>query len=95
MRLYNIEYPKAHDVGYVLKEYMQLFPKWFRDKIPDIARISRDLSHNKGPAMYGNENSEIPPEELYDEQDAINAIKNTQFIYDLCYKLFKERVKQL
>jgi len=26
LRLYNIEYPKSHDVGFLLKEYSNLFP---------------------------------------------------------------------
>ena len=95
LRLHNIEYPKSHDVGYVLRQYAQLFPKWFKDRIPEMARISRDLSYNRGPAIYGDESSEVPPEELYDEQDAVNAIKNAQLIYDLCYKLFLEKSKQL
>ena len=93
--MYSIEYPKSHDVGYVLRQYAQLFPDWFRDKIPETACISRDLSYNRDPAIYGDENSEIPLEELYDEHDAINAIKNAQLIYNLCYKSFLEKSEQL
>ncbi len=95
LRLYNIEYPKSHDVGYVLRQYARLFPDWFKSKIPEIARISRDLSYNRGPAIYGDENSEVPPEELYDEQDAVNAIKSAQLIHSLCYRLFLEKAKRI
>ena len=95
LRLCGIEYPKSHEVGHALREYAQLFPEWFREAVPEMARISRDLSLNRGPAMYGNESSEIPPEELYDDEDSRRAIRNAQLVHDLCLKLFEERVREL
>jgi len=87
LRFLGIEYPRAHDVGYVLRQYRNLFPEWFRVHVDELARISRDLAHNRGPAMYGDEEAEIPPEELYDEVDAREAIKRAKFVYELCSKL--------
>ncbi|MCD6509036.1 MAG: HEPN domain-containing protein [Thermoprotei archaeon] len=95
LRLYNVEYPKVHDVGPLLRRYSSLFPEWFRQKIPDIARISRDLSHNRGPAMYGNEEAEIPPNELYDERDAEDVINEVKEALAYCLKLFEEKVREL
>ena len=92
LRLYGIEYPRAHDVGHVLRQYSNLFPDWFRERIPEIARMSRDLCYNRGPAMYGDEDAEVPPEELYDETDAAEAIKGATLVYQLSTRLLGERV---
>ena len=43
LRLVGIEPPKWHDVGPVLIEYSDRFPKWFRNEIPQLAAISRWL----------------------------------------------------
>jgi len=45
--------------------------------------------------MYGDEHVEVPPEELYDKDDALGAIKNATLIYELCNKLFELRIKEL
>lgn len=95
LRLYGIEYPKSHEVGHVLREYSQLFPEWFRELIPEMARISRDLSFNRGPAMYGDESSETPPEELYDEEDSQVAIEKAMLVHGYCLKLLEERRREL
>ena len=94
LRLYGLEYPKTHDVGPVLKEHQPLFPKWFREIIPQIAKISRQLGLNRGPAMYGNEEAEIPPNELYDEEDAKEAINKARKVLEYCTKLFKEWIQE-
>lgn len=90
LRLYGIEYPKSHVVGPVLRERKSLFPQWFQEVIPMIARFSRDLSHNRGPAMYGDEEAEVPPEELYDDEDAEEAIRKAKVVLELCRKLVAE-----
>ncbi|RLF24958.1 MAG: DNA-binding protein [Thermoprotei archaeon] len=95
LRLYGVEYPKSHDVAPLLRRYSFLFPKWFQEKISDIARYSRDLSHNRGPAMYGDEEAEIPPSELYDEKDSEEAIVKARVVLELCLKLFEEKASSL
>ncbi|RLF23622.1 MAG: DNA-binding protein, partial [Thermoprotei archaeon] len=79
----------------LLRRYSFLFPKWFQEKISDIARYSRDLSHNRGPAMYGDEEAEIPPSELYDEKDSEEAIVKARVVLELCLKLFEEKASSL
>ena len=95
LRLYGVEYPKSHDVAPILKRYSAMFPGWFQRRIPDIARYSRDLSHNRGPAMYGDEEAEIPPNELYDEKDSEDAICKAKTLLELCLRLLKERESKI
>ncbi|MEM3132496.1 MAG: HEPN domain-containing protein, partial [Sulfolobales archaeon] len=65
LRLVGVEVPKWHDVGPVLKREAQRFPEWFQVEIPALARISRKLRRERELSMYGDEESGIPPDELY------------------------------
>lgn len=95
LRLFGIEYPKAHDVGPIVRRYSNVFPKWFRKIVPDLVRDSRDLSLNRGPAMYGDEDAEIPPDELYDERDSASAIMKARRALEVCSRLLEERRREL
>jgi hypothetical protein len=53
-------------MGPILRRENSRFPEWFREEIPLPARISRRLRRERKPAMYGDEEPGILPEELYD-----------------------------
>ena len=55
LRLVAIEYPKTHDVSYVLVEQKDRFPEQHRGEIEELAEISSTLSKMRGPSMYGDE----------------------------------------
>ena len=75
LRLVGVEPPRWHDVGPVLVELSDRFPQWFRERIPELARISRRLRRGREPSMYGDEESGVPPDELYGPEDAEEAYR--------------------
>jgi len=92
LRLVGVEPPKWHDVGPILRREAHRFPEWFREKIPWLARISRRLRREREPAMYGDEELGIPPEELYDRDDAVEALTWARAVADLVLELYSEVV---
>jgi HEPN domain-containing protein len=90
LRLVGVEPPKWHDVGAILKSEVERFPSWFRSEVPKLARISRKLRREREPAMYGDEESGLPPNELYDEEDAREALRWATQVFQAVSKLFKE-----
>ena len=90
LRLVGIEPPKWHDVGPALKKEAEKFPDWFREKIPRLARISRRLRREREPLLYGDEESGIPPDELYTLEDAEEALKWALEVFETVVKLFRE-----
>lgn len=90
LRLAGIEYPKTHDPGRLLISYADRFPEWFRAEIEYMAEISRWLSAERGPAMYGDEAEGAPPTALYTEGYARKALEAAMRIYELAVKYIGE-----
>ena len=90
LRLVGVEPPKWHDVGPILRREVERFPEWFQDKIPWLARVSRRLRREREPAMYGDEEIGIPPEELYDREDAEEALRWAEETAQLVLGLYKQ-----
>lgn len=70
LRYVGVEPPKLHDVGHILRREKSRFPQWFQDEIDELAYYSRILRKEREPAMYGDEETGIPPEDLYSKFDA-------------------------
>jgi len=62
--------------------------------IPRYARISGKLRREREPSMYRDEESGIPPEELYDAEDSREALSWTIEVLESVSKLFKELTSQ-
>jgi len=80
LRMVGVEPPKWHDVGPVLLESRGRFPKWFDEKIDELASTSRWLRREREPSMYGDEESGLPPQRLYTKtyaERALNEARNT------------------
>ncbi|MCX8189100.1 MAG: HEPN domain-containing protein [Nitrososphaeria archaeon] len=90
LRLVGVEPPKWHDVGPVLKREREKFPKWFQEKIDELASISRSLRKERELAMYGDEETGVSPEELYIKSDAEYALKLTETVLFNVSKLLSE-----
>ena len=86
----NIEPPKWHDVRPVLRREQGKFPAWFQEHIDELISISRSLRKERELAMYGDEESGVPPEELYTRIDAEYALNSARKVLDLVNKLLKE-----
>lgn len=94
LRLVGVEPPKWHDVGPVLRVEKERFPKWFQERIPELAYISRSLRREREPAMYGDEETGLPAEELYTLYDAEQALKQAKLVLNLVEKLLEEALRQ-
>jgi len=90
LRITGIEPPKWHDVGPILRREINRFPLWFQEKIPLLARISRRLRREREPSMYGDEETGIPPNELYDKVDAEEALSQAEIVLNYVKKFFKQ-----
>ena len=90
LRLVGIEPPKWHDVGPIIRRERENFPEWFKVHVERIVSISRSLRKERELAMYGDEESKIPPEELYTRFDAEKAIEDAGFVLEIARRLLKE-----
>lgn len=63
-------------------------------EITRLAKISRKLRREREPAMYGDEETGIAPEELYDEEDAREALDSAVYVYDVISRLLKSYTPQ-
>ena len=90
LRLVGIEPPKFHDVGPLLRRTANSFPDWYTAEIDRMASISRTLSREREPSMYGDEELALPPDDLYSAADAQHALRDGTFILTTCKRLFEE-----
>ncbi|PLC61990.1 DNA-binding protein [Vulcanisaeta sp. EB80] len=90
LRIVGVEPPKWHDVGPVLRREQGRFPAWFRERMDELISISRSLRKERELAMYGDEESGIPPEELYTRVDAEYALNSAKMVLSFVEKLLKE-----
>lgn len=90
LRLVGIEPPKWHDVGPVLKREVARFPQWFQREVNTLARISRKLRREREPSMYGDEESGAPPNEIYDREDAEEALRYAEQVYAAVSRLIQQ-----
>ena len=87
LRFIAIEYPRDHDVSSALEIARDKFPAWFSKKITEFMRISRDLSKKRGPAIYGYEAQLRPASEIFNRDDANEALVCAEDVYGSCFKL--------
>jgi len=90
LRAVGIEPPKWHDVGPILRREKERFPEWFKEKIDILSHISRSLRREREASMYGDEELMIPPDELYTEYDAREALKEAKLVFEICDRLYRE-----
>jgi HEPN domain-containing protein len=90
LRSVGIEYPKVHEVSYVLEEVGERFPGWFRVEIGYMAESSRLLFKKREPSLYGNEEALLPPDSVMSEEDAKDATQRANKTFHLCERLVEE-----
>jgi HEPN domain-containing protein len=87
LRLVAVEPARTHDVAAALRSEAVRFPEWFRSSIDELAAISTKLAGDRGPAFHGDEQRELGPQELFDEEDARRALRDAEFVADRCARL--------
>jgi HEPN domain-containing protein len=90
LRLVAVEPTRTHDVAQVLRREADRFPEWFRPMVDHLATISTELAGDRGIAFYGDERQDLGPQELFDEKDAQRAVRNLEFVAQLCEQLMSE-----
>lgn len=89
LRLVGLEPPKWHDVGPILRRERGRFPQWFQEHVDLLASISRSLRREREPSLYGDEETGMPPDELYVASDAEKALNDAKTVLGLVVKLLK------
>ena len=87
LRLMAVEPARVHDVGEVLRREAHRFPTQFRSDIEHLAAISTEMAGDRGIAFYGDERQGIGPQDLFDEDDAVRAVRNLEFVAERCTSL--------
>ena len=90
LRTVAVEYPKVHDVGDVLKLSRKKFPKWMRREIDKLAEISHDLTDKRAPSMYGIEALGKTPSQLFDKEEAEEALEKAKYTYRIVSRFIRE-----
>lgn len=84
LRWVGLEVPRVHDVGLFLKEHRDRFQGELGDQIESLASISRRLRQEREISFYGDEETGLPPEELYTNEDAAQALTDARQVVRLC-----------
>jgi HEPN domain-containing protein len=88
LKLVGVQYPKFLDVSEALLSNVHLFPEWFRKRVDEMAKVSKELARKRAAAMYGEEAKGLPPETVFDRRDANKAVNDAKRVLDACKKLF-------
>ena len=78
LRFVGVEPPKIHDVGGLLLEHKEKFPKDIALHLKRLADISKRLRKERELAFYGD--VDFIPTEEYAQEDAEEAIKDAEFV---------------
>jgi HEPN domain-containing protein len=89
----GLEVPRVHDVGPFIRQHVSRFPEPFSQHIPRLISVSRSLSVERERSFYGDEESGLPPEMLYSEGDAAEAIEKAKFVLEVCHELLDRRIE--
>jgi HEPN domain-containing protein len=80
----SLEVPRVHDVGPFLRQHADRFPSEFAQQLPRLASVSRALAAERERSFNGDEESGLPPETLYSDLDATEALQKATFVLDVC-----------
>lgn len=88
LRVAGIEVPQVHDVGGFLKRYHNRLPGNIAEDMDRFVSISRRLGREREISFYGDEETGTPPEELYAQADAEDALQDARYVVDRCRDAF-------
>ncbi|RLE69715.1 MAG: DNA-binding protein [Thermoprotei archaeon] len=89
LRLYGLEYPKAHDVSSMLLRIRDRLPHWLVEKLDFVVEASTTLAMQRAPSFYGDEYRRVPARELFKEEDAIRAMEYASRVLELARRLYR------
>lgn len=86
LRDLGVEVPHPHDVAPVLVTHADQLPELTKTELDTIRAVSRRLRLEREASFYGQEDIDVPPDELYTQADAAGALADAQQVPDLCAK---------
>ncbi|MGH9340138.1 MAG: HEPN domain-containing protein [Acidobacteriota bacterium] len=86
LRFSNIETPRVHDVGGILRKERDKLPKRSHPHLERFISISKDLRRDRELAFYGSE--DLTPSEFYDQSDAQKALEGAKWLVEAVGKIF-------
>lgn len=87
LRFVGVEPPKIHDVGSLLLEHKDKYPKDVSKLFSRLAQISKWLRKERELAFYGD--IDFIPTEEYTDKDAREAIRDTRLVVDTAKRLIQ------
>jgi len=90
LRGVGLEYPRTHEISYILTQEKERFPEWFRAEVEYMERSSKLLFAKREPSLHGDESSILSPDEVMSSGDAEDATKRANRVFGLCSKLVQE-----
>jgi len=66
----GIEPPKWHDVGRILRDNRGRFPSMSDADVDEACFVSAKLRGDRERSMYGDEETQLPPSDLFSRHDA-------------------------
>ena len=90
LRLVGLEVPKVHDVGLFLRENRATFPPWFQAHVDRLVHISRGLRKDREVSVNGDKVLGLPPERIFSQLDADEAVEEATFVLEISRRLFEE-----
>lgn len=90
LRLVAVEPARTHDVADLLRRQAARFPEWLQSEIEHLASISTEMAGDRGLAFYGDERQSLAPQDLFDEEDAVRAVSNLDYVAGLATRLLSE-----
>ena len=76
----GIEFPRSHDVGFLIQQKKDFFPETIRPHADRLQSISRSLAKERETSFYGDEELMLPPDLLYNQEDAQKALEDAEFV---------------
>jgi len=87
LRFVGVEPPKIHDVGGLLLEHKEKYPKDIAKQLKRLADISKRLRKERELAFYGD--IDFIPTEEYTKNDAEEAIRDARLVVRTARKLIQ------
>ena len=83
LRRFGFVVPKTHDLRNDIKEILDLVSEDFRNNFKMLNILSRDLRNFREEALYGDEDNDIAPSQLFTRKEVLGYLNKTQKCYDL------------
>ncbi|MEO0250112.1 MAG: nucleotidyltransferase domain-containing protein [candidate division WOR-3 bacterium] len=84
----GIDPPKRHDVAPVLRAYHNRLPASWQEKLEWTEQVSLRLFRERSEAFYGDEAGLVPASELFDEEDATQALTWAKDVVQLYHQMW-------